>query len=495
MENRYKVVNPVVAKFVADEKYFFDNASNLFKKFHKIEDQFTQIFKSQPEMKVTYDPCKYIRGGKIVKSDKEIKEENNNYESERKNSNVKHEGIQADKNGPKSAYIKDRESGKSLPKSGHTNDHLKSNDLNKQKQNQPKYNISEFKSLDDFLKQASMESIDNHNNSPNEKSSQDASMAKKNWNIRLSSVENFEKIENNFSSRKSNLNSVNQFTLGQNSNNNTQSQKPSNIINLLEFTENNTSNGFNSYNRNNDLGDYSNILQSNIAGDPSAAIGFFPSSNTNNSLHQKNHFNLGVTDVEKNNTTNESNNLKRSSNYVFPNNQQQMENQNMNTVYSNNQVIYSNLYSDITQVSNDSTNLPINKSGNNATMRNVSSINNFNAHNNNETGNLTFNNNYTFHQNIPHQQIFNQSINNGTNVINAANNSNIYQKQMASNYNNAVINNYSINANNYNSEYSQQLINNNNNSLFPQENLNNIPPGIKSNQLVSNDDIFRDFFY
>jgi hypothetical protein len=68
LHRKHDMVNPVVAEFLEEEKNFFISCASVFKKFDGIGGKFSIIGKRNPKPEVTYDPCRYIRGGEIIKS-------------------------------------------------------------------------------------------------------------------------------------------------------------------------------------------------------------------------------------------------------------------------------------------------------------------------------------------------------------------------------------------------------------------------------------------
>jgi hypothetical protein len=68
LHRRYEMVNPVLAEFLEEEKNFFVNVANVFKKFDGVGNKFSIIHKRNPKPEITYDPCKYIRGGQVIHS-------------------------------------------------------------------------------------------------------------------------------------------------------------------------------------------------------------------------------------------------------------------------------------------------------------------------------------------------------------------------------------------------------------------------------------------
>jgi hypothetical protein len=62
------MVNPIVTEFLEEEKNFYINCASVFRKFDGIGSKFSIISKKNPKPEVSYDPCRYIRGGEIIKS-------------------------------------------------------------------------------------------------------------------------------------------------------------------------------------------------------------------------------------------------------------------------------------------------------------------------------------------------------------------------------------------------------------------------------------------
>ena len=68
LNNRFKIVNPPIKDFLLEEKSFYDNVSKVMKKIEKFNIEINELDKNFTQPAYTYDPCKYIRGGNIVKS-------------------------------------------------------------------------------------------------------------------------------------------------------------------------------------------------------------------------------------------------------------------------------------------------------------------------------------------------------------------------------------------------------------------------------------------
>jgi hypothetical protein len=68
LHRRHDMVNPIVSEFLEEEKNFFVSCANVFRKFDGVGSKFSIISKKNPKPEVTYDPCRYIRGGEIIKS-------------------------------------------------------------------------------------------------------------------------------------------------------------------------------------------------------------------------------------------------------------------------------------------------------------------------------------------------------------------------------------------------------------------------------------------
>jgi len=211
MENRFKIINPVVSKFILIEKQFYENTARLFKKFENIDKKFTEIFNSQPELKITYDPCNYVRGGKIVRASKDDYEANNkiinqfNRENQRSIENI------SNKSNCNNDNSRSKSNNNFRPSSYNNDIQNKSNDYNKNVKilDVNKYRISEFKNLDEFLQNKQNENKVNINdiissdvNQVNQNKTNKSSYPE--LTVRLSSVENFEKIQNNFSMNNEN---------------------------------------------------------------------------------------------------------------------------------------------------------------------------------------------------------------------------------------------------------------------------------------------------
>lgn len=69
--SRFKLFNPSIMQIVLEEKVFYDNISSIFKKADKLDMKVTELDKKSKIPECNYDPCKYIRGGKIVQAEDE----------------------------------------------------------------------------------------------------------------------------------------------------------------------------------------------------------------------------------------------------------------------------------------------------------------------------------------------------------------------------------------------------------------------------------------
>jgi hypothetical protein len=70
MDRRYDLVNPVLGEFLEEEKKFFTLSAIAFKKLDNVVGKFKGIAQKIIKKSSNYDPCKYIRGGELIKRDK-----------------------------------------------------------------------------------------------------------------------------------------------------------------------------------------------------------------------------------------------------------------------------------------------------------------------------------------------------------------------------------------------------------------------------------------
>jgi hypothetical protein len=95
MDRRYDLVNPVLGEFLEAEKKFFTLSAIAFKKLDgSITGKFKTIAQKIVKKSIIYDPCKYIRGGELIKRERSqsekittIKKEKIIFENEEYNEN------------------------------------------------------------------------------------------------------------------------------------------------------------------------------------------------------------------------------------------------------------------------------------------------------------------------------------------------------------------------------------------------------------------------
>jgi hypothetical protein len=445
LENRYKIVNPVVSKFISIEKQFFENIARQFKKFDKLDERFTESFNSQPELLITYDPCNYVRGGKLVRSSSKNDDQNQGAKeniSKKPNINIPNSDTKLDNNrNSKSINVKNNDLSEE-----------RKNIKNAKKEEAPKYRVSEFESLDDFL------NVKGNEANLASKKEEAKNILNPDWNVRLSSVEKFENIANNFSA-------TNQFT--------------SDFSNKAKINKSNNQN--NSNNKN------SNRINSNEIINQ-GEISAYPSLN-----EAQNPLNFGYNNTNPNSTAN--NNLRFSSDLNVNdavNHSSLGINNNINNPYTNNNLDFGGFK-----------NIQNNFQG---TIQN--SIN-LNPNTPSHMGNFPLNNNNYWNQSnnlgsppvtndsvqIPNRNPVSSSNNYNLNQQVPSNGYNIYNNQLNNNNENLNFNNQNINfSNNTNSN----IINNNNPNILNQgNNPNNSVQGkiLNNDKAISNDDLFKDFFY
>lgn len=72
LDKRYDMINPVVCDFLEEERVFFGCVGNIFKKFENVNNKFKLISSGVQKTPITYDACKYIRGGEIIQKEKPV---------------------------------------------------------------------------------------------------------------------------------------------------------------------------------------------------------------------------------------------------------------------------------------------------------------------------------------------------------------------------------------------------------------------------------------
>ncbi len=78
LDKRYNLLNPIVADLLHAERIFYNKATRIFDKYEGLDKRMKNIAQSYEKPEITYDACKYIRGGEIIQ--KERKDETNKKE-------------------------------------------------------------------------------------------------------------------------------------------------------------------------------------------------------------------------------------------------------------------------------------------------------------------------------------------------------------------------------------------------------------------------------
>lgn len=572
MENRFRIINPLVSKLIVAEKILYENCGSLFTKFNKITDKFNEIYNAAPEFKIRYDPCLYVRGGKIVKSDRDINEDFYHNDSSRKknqlninnnfnSSNNISKGDQ-DKNRSKSAINRDREiehddsiNNKPLKPSCGNKKVNTANTDKQSKEAQGNYKINEFKTIDEFLKQTPNPVI----STPNNQNISDLNFKIKfdDWNIGsktpnnahnikfehitsnkgpISRLNNIKNLYNNNlkpeteaaaaagfnnshlydlpinEAKQNQINYTNEYpNIPQSqynlvtkphsqSNKNLFSMRENGIItsnegnsiqshlNISEFNYNNsinnnntTSNGILTLNANSNcfalnqhIGNKYGVINSAIGPNNSTNVnGFF----ANNAIStQQDYFNA-FDNMSNTNMTNDSHQMRRNNDYNYNNN---INNNSIPIQKINN---FNNLNDDhFYSMKNNMNANNLNKEAySNTPASSINPISHTNPINPVNTLQDQFNINIFLNKNIPTQISNNDNIlNQQQTIFNATSNS-------RDNFTNNNFNNNYNNNSNSNRNYVNQP-----NSLNTQNHNNQ---GFQVNQAISNDDIFKDFFY
>ena len=302
LDKRFDLINPVLAEFVEEEKIFFSSAANIFKKLEGVGSKFISISRKAERKPVSYDPCKYIRGGQIIQKEK-VREKSP--EEITKRSKLNERPNEEENFRPRSrSNVPIRQE-----------DELK---YNKNNQN----NTNNFNNRDNII---------NTSNNNNQRSNQyyyqeqfsginDRFSNDPNNNYQRQSQTIYNKQNNNVKSNGG-FNDNNQISVGDYVNNNGNYERNNNFNN---FNNNNYNQNYN----NNNFDDYNNFNQNSYRGNMNMNTNM---NYNNNQTNNNNYSNLNVNKSINNNMNNNNSNFNFDN--IFPNNS--YNNPNINGNFNN----------------------------------------------------------------------------------------------------------------------------------------------------------------
>lgn len=81
LDNRFIMINPLIRDFLFEEKHFYDNVYRQMSRIDQFNLELSNLDRTFSPSIISYDPCIYIRGGKIIQSSPgENVNENENYD-------------------------------------------------------------------------------------------------------------------------------------------------------------------------------------------------------------------------------------------------------------------------------------------------------------------------------------------------------------------------------------------------------------------------------